>query len=143
METIDKKKKDLISREDIELVVNDFYSMLIKKANVGKFFTDGISSWEQHIEHMLDYWESRILLSKTYEKSVLPIHIDIDKRFGNTFEPKHFEEWLKYWHHCIDERFEGENASLTKDVGSKMAENIYKKMFLGRKTPSWDELTQK
>lgn len=135
-------KKDISSREDIEKVITYFYQLLMKKASVGKFFTTGVSSWNGHLTHVADYWESRLFSTDAYDKSVLPIHIDIDKRFGNTFEPAHFREWLKYWNFCVDKHFKGEKATLSKEIGSKMAENIYKKMFLGRKTPEWHEIIQ-
>ncbi|MGB3465198.1 MAG: group III truncated hemoglobin [Cyclobacteriaceae bacterium] len=136
----EKIRTDITSREDLELVVNDFYKKLINEAFVGKFFKHGVSKWSSHIKHVVDYWDSRIFSADTYDKSVLPIHIDIDKRFGNTFEPKHFSEWVGFWNHCIDRRFHGDNATLAKEIASRMAENIYKKMFIGRKSPSWDEL---
>lgn len=70
--TKDQLNVDISTREDLEIVIKEFYSRLIKESYVGKFFRNGVSEWQEHLDHVTDYWESRLFAADTYDKSVLP-----------------------------------------------------------------------
>lgn len=55
-------KKDILIREDIELLVNTFYDKIKKDDTIGYFFTEIANvDWPTHLPKMYDFWESILL----------------------------------------------------------------------------------
>jgi hemoglobin len=125
--------KDIETREDVELLIKEFYIKILQNKDLGRFFAEAVKNWDHHQARFVDYWESMIFFNGKYPDSPLKGHIEVDKRFDNGFEPAHFELWFRIFEENVDKHFKGEKAELAKDGAKRMAENIYKKMFIGRK----------
>jgi hemoglobin len=126
-------KSDIKDRNDIDRLIRNFYMKVLDNKDIGKFFAEAVKSWDYHQERFVDYWEAQVLFHDSYEGSPLQGHIDVDRKFGHGFKPQHFEIWLRLFEGMVNDLFEGDKAELAKEAARNMAQNIYKKMFIGRK----------
>lgn len=124
-------KKDIESREDIELLVKTFYNRLLADDKINYFFNDvAQTNWETHFPKMYDFWETNLLFKQLYKGNPLKSHIEVDEQ--SNFEQKHFGYWLQHWFNTVDELFEGEKAVLAKERARKMSHTIFMRIFMSR-----------
>ena len=87
------EKQTEINRENILYFLTLFYSRLRKHEEVGKIFEDVIGTddqeWQEHIEHICEFWCSLILKSRTFNGSPMQKHIAI-----KGIKRHHFDQWL-------------------------------------------------
>ena len=110
-------KEDIVKREDIEKMVNEFYTKVRKDDVLGKIFENIIQDrWPEHLEKMYRFWETVLLNDHTYYGSPFMPHakLPIDK--------KHFDRWLELFVGTIDQNFNGKVADEAKWRAEKMAE---------------------
>lgn len=109
-------KQDILTIEDVKLLVNSFYDKIRRDELLGPVFNGIIQDrWPVHLEKMYRFWQTVLLQEHTY--------------FGSPFLPhaklpvnqQHFDTWLALWHATIDSYFEGEKATEAKWRGDKMA----------------------
>lgn len=75
-------KKDITSREDILLLVNEFYNKVEKDEQIGFIFTDIMKvSWEKHLPVMYDFFENMLFYTGSYTGNPMEIHRKIQQRF--------------------------------------------------------------
>ncbi|MBV6645824.1 MAG: group III truncated hemoglobin [Cyclobacteriaceae bacterium] len=131
-------KNDITSKVDIARLIDHFYDKVLRDPDLNLFFKEAIGNWPYHKQRFVDFWSSRVLFADSYQETPLRSHIAIDKKFDNSFHPKHFEKWTSLFNETVDELFEGEKAKLAKDTGANVSQNIYKQMFIGRKPDTVD-----
>ncbi|MCG9972929.1 group III truncated hemoglobin [Christiangramia crocea] len=113
--------KDIQSRKDIELLVDEFYKMVIKDDLIGHFFTKVIElDWDRHIPVMYDFWETSLLGEMKYKGNPMLKHIELSKK--ETLKPEHYERWLSLWKQSIRGNFEGEKAETAIQRGRQIGE---------------------
>lgn len=101
------ERKDIANREDIRLLVENFYRKVIDDDLIGDIFRDVlVFRWDSHIPIMIGFWESVLLGSGTYKGNTMRVHIDLDKK--HRLEPQHFARWKKLFFETLDEHFEGD-----------------------------------
>ncbi|TRX52072.1 group III truncated hemoglobin [Fulvivirga sp. M361] len=101
--------KTIESREDIELLVDEFYKRVIMDELIGYFFTQVVRlDWNTHIPVMYDFWETTLLGNIKYKGNPMLKHIELDKKEPLT--TGHFDRWLSIWESTIKENFMGEKA---------------------------------
>ncbi|MDA0193588.1 MAG: group III truncated hemoglobin [Bacteroidetes bacterium] len=101
---------DLRSREDIELLVNEFYSKVIDDPEIGYVFTERIQlDFEKHIPVMCDFWETTLLGQMKYKGNPMLIHIELNKKVS--LKPEHFQRWLIHWESTLKANFLGTKAT--------------------------------
>ena len=60
-------KKDISNMEDIQLLVNNFYSKVQKDDLIGEIFNQKIgNNWEFHLQKMYTFWQTLLLDERTY-----------------------------------------------------------------------------
>ena len=127
------KKKDINTREDLFLLVSNFYEKVRQDDVLGPFFNEKIKDWNAHLQHLTTFWESSLFmtrkLDKKYVGNPLEIHVTVDRENNNTITEMHFGIWLNYWLQTIDELFEGEVADNAKRRARKMSTFLYLKIF--------------
>jgi len=124
--------KNLESREDIELLVDSFYSKVVEDDLIGFFFKDIVKvDWEKHLPKMYSFWESILFGQMTYKGNPMAVHFPINQR--EAMEKKHFERWLQLWRQTIEENFSGENASMAITKSVNIANLMAYKMEMARK----------
>ena len=129
-------KNDIQTREDVFLLVSEFYKKVRTDAVLAPFFNDHISDWDAHLDRLTTFWESSLFMTRKLEHKYLgdPLkaHVEVDKKHHHSITELHFGLWLNLWFQTIDELFEGDNAENAKRRARKMGTFIYLKIFEAR-----------
>lgn len=113
-------KKDITTREDIDLLMNNFYEKLLADNNINYIFTDVARlDIKSHIPVIADFWESVLLNKNVYHNNTMKIHLDLNDKTPLT--KRHFDIWLKHFSAAVDELFEGNAALLAKQRAQSVA----------------------
>lgn len=113
-------KKDITTREDIELLMKVFYNRLLADDTINYIFTDVAHiNIEEHIPVIADFWESILFNRNIYHNNPMKIHTEMA---GKTPLLKHhFDTWLAYFDASVDELFEGELSLKAKQRALSIA----------------------
>src|SRR5215510_8870243 len=99
--------KDISSREDIELLVRQFYTKVRKNETLGYIFDDIMKlDWDHHIPILVDFWETILLDTASYTRNAMGEHFKVNQQIK--LEPVHFATWLNLFDSTVDENFKGE-----------------------------------
>ncbi len=102
--------KDIENKQDIELLISQFYKKVIADPFIGPFFTKVVHfSWDVHIPIMVSFWETILLGKITYKGNPMIKHIELNKL--SPLEPSHFKRWLTLWEETINKNFSGQKAA--------------------------------
>jgi len=126
------EKKDIQNREDVFLLVSEFYKKVRIDSVLGPFFNTVISDWDEHIQRLTTFWESSLFLKTRYTGNPLQAHIKVDKDNNNSITELHFGLWLNLWYQTIDELFVGDYAENAKRRARKMGTFLYLNIFQSR-----------
>ena len=125
-------KKDITTREDIELLMHTFYNRLLSDKNINYIFTDVAKiNIKTHIPIIADFWESVLLHKNIYHNNTMKIHMDLNKKAPLT--KIHFDTWLKHFNNTVDEFFEGNIALLAKQRATSIATVMQIKIVQSKK----------
>jgi len=123
-------KKDIESRDDIELLVKSFYEKVKIDPVIGSIFTDiARVNWEKHLPVMFDFWENTIFYTGSYSGNPMKSHQNLNRLFPLTKE--HFSRWNQLFASTIDELFEGDKAVLAKQRAISISTVMQLKLFNG------------
>ena len=112
-----QEKKDILSFEDVKLLVATFYSKVREAELIGPIFDERIQDrWPEHLAKMYTFWQTLLLDEHTYYGSPFPPHAQLP------VEKPHFERWLSLFSETLDELFKGEVAQEAMWRANKMAE---------------------
>ncbi|MBP9187183.1 MAG: group III truncated hemoglobin [Bacteroidia bacterium] len=115
--------KDIITIDDIKIMVDSFYTKIRKDELLGPIFNEKIGdNWATHLEKMYRFWQTVLLEEHTYNGSPFSPHASMPL-FRN-----HFDRWMQLFNENIDETFTGEKAQEAKWRGEKMAEMFHYKI---------------
>ena len=107
---------DIVNRDDIELLVNEFYTAIREDALLGPIFNGVIGDrWPYHLEKMYSFWETVLLAHHTYSGAPFMPHARLP------LEKHHFDRWLQLFDQTVDRHFEGAIADDAKARAAKMA----------------------
>ncbi|WP_407406134.1 group III truncated hemoglobin [Chryseobacterium sp.] len=124
--------KNLETRKDIELLVNTFYTKIIKDDLIGFFFKDVVNvDWDKHLPMMYSFWESILFGQMSYKGNPMQKHFPINQM--QAMEKIHFERWLLLWRTTIEENFIGFNATMAITKSENIANLMAYKMEMARK----------
>ncbi len=112
--------KDIENRQDLEILLSAFYQKLLEDPAINYMFTDvaGINL-EQHLPHIVDFWEQSLFYTGNYRKNVMQIHLDLNNREKMT--DIHFNAWLGHFNAVTDLLFEGANCEKIKTRAQSIA----------------------
>lgn len=130
------EKKDIQNRDDVFLLVSEFYKKVKKDQVLGPFFDRVIKDWDAHIERLTTFWECSLFMGKKLEHryvgNPLEVHIKVDQENNNAITQEHFGLWLNLWFETLDELFEGEYAQNAKNRARKMGTFMFMNIFQAR-----------
>ncbi len=113
-------KKDVVSRKDIELLVDEFYNKIKKDELIGFVFTDIAKvNWEKHIPIMYEFFDNMLFYTGSYIGNPMELHKHVNRLFPLTEE--HFNQWLFLFTTTVDELFAGSTANLAKQRAKSIA----------------------
>lgn len=112
-----QKRTDILSLEDVKLLVDTFYGKVRKDKLIGPIFDERIQDrWPQHLTKMYTFWQTILLGEHTYYGSPFPPHAQLP------VEKPHFDRWLTIFSETLEELFAGEVAQEAMWRANKMAE---------------------
>ena len=105
--------KDIENRQDLELLLAEFYNKLLKDPAISYIFTDVANiDLAHHLPLLADFWELSIFHTGNYRNNPMQVHLDLNSKEKLTEE--HFNIWLNHFYDTVDEHFEGLNAEKIK-----------------------------
>jgi hemoglobin len=118
---------DIASRNDVELLVREFYKKVRKNEILGYIFDDVIRiDWDYHIPILIDFWESILLDTGSYTRNAMAEHFKVNQKVR--LEPLHFSTWLRLFDSTVDELFVGSKAELAKKRAHSIAQIMQMKL---------------
>ncbi|WP_276482860.1 group III truncated hemoglobin [Paraflavitalea pollutisoli] len=100
---------DIQNREDISLLVNEFYKKVIPDQLIGHFFTRVVHfTWEDHIPVMISFWDTVLFAQLSYKGNPMVKHVALDQLYP--LDPLHFDRWLYLWQETVRHHFAGPKA---------------------------------
>ena len=122
--------KDIVTREDVQKLVDEFYKKVLEDDVIGFIFKKTINFiWEKHIPTMYDFWDSMLFNTAVYKGNPMVKHIVLHAKIELTYE--RFDRWIYLWQNTIDENFEGEKATLAKQKAIMMRKLMLHKIKQG------------
>lgn len=112
-------RPDIGGRDDIHVLVRDFYRQAAMDEILGPVFERAKVDWNVHIAVLIDFWSWQLLGERGYEGNPLRAHEPLHER--TPFTAAHYERWLELFSGTIDDHFAGPVAELAKGRGAKMA----------------------
>ncbi len=107
------RMKDIENREDLVLVIENFYKKALKDAQIGHFFTQVIPlDLEVHLPVIVDFWEYNLFHKGNYNNNLLAIHQHINNQYRMTYN--HIDTWVKLLHETVDHFFKGSQSERLK-----------------------------
>ena len=86
--------KDIETIEDIELLVNTFYSKVRKDDVIGFFFNDvAKTNWEEHLPKMYLFWRALLFMDIKFDGNPVGAHIPINLQVPMDFGKK---PWMNF-----------------------------------------------
>ena len=93
---------EIISRPDVELLVNKFYEKVQADPVLAPHFKH--LNWEKHLPIMYSFWSSLLLGDQTYRGNPFQPHLALK------IDASHFQQWLHLFISTVQENFTGEKA---------------------------------
>jgi hemoglobin len=100
-------KSDIISRNDVQLLVDKFYEKVKSDTLLEPIFRH--VDWPKHLPVMYNFWSSILLGDNSYQGNPFQKHISLP------ITSEHFNRWLQLFHSTVDEYFSGEKAEEVKN----------------------------
>ena len=120
-------KRDIQNREDVQLLIDTFYSRAKTDPLIGHFFTEVVVLiWEKHMPTMYDFWESTLFNTWSYKGNPMQKHLELNLK--SALKPEHFKQWLALFHQTADSLFAGEKVELAKTRSLSIATMIQVKI---------------
>lgn len=120
-------KKDIETREDILLMVEEFYRKVRADETIGMIFNEIVDmDWEHHVPLITDFWETIILDNPVYLRNAMGKHFDVNRLIP--LEKKHFDAWLNLFSQTVFEMYSGEKANLAVKRAQSIAAVMNLKM---------------
>jgi len=108
-----KAKGDIDSKEDVVLLVDNFYARIKEDDLISHIFNDHMElSFEEHLPIMYSFWQSVLLGTASYKGNVMLSHIELNKK--TPLKKEHFERWVSLWVDTTDNLFQGTRAEEAK-----------------------------
>lgn len=130
------KQKEITNRDDVKLLIDQFYIKVRADSVLGPIFNTIIKDWETHLDHLTTFWETSLFIGKKLEHKYvgnpLIAHEKVDATLDHTITEMHFGIWLNLWYATLDQFFEGEIADNAKRRARKMGTFMYLKIFEAR-----------
>ncbi len=119
--------KDIETREDIELLMREFYNRLLADPSISYVFTEVAQiNLEEHLPHLADFWQQTLFNTGGYRKNVMQLHLDLNAKEQLT--PELFKIWLDHFYATVDSYFSGEIAEKAKTRAVSIATVMQIKM---------------
>jgi len=124
-------QENTITKENIEVMVINFYRRVLKDDIVGPFFIAKLGDdmnneyWKPHLKLLIDFWASIALNDTSYRGNPFAPHMYLGELKRETFE-----QWLVLFYATLDEVYEPAVADQFKERSSIIAGNFMRNLGL-------------
>lgn len=105
--------RDIETKQDIELLINKFYSELLLIDEIKVVFED--IDFIKHVPHMVHFWSFVLLDEPGYKTNVF------DKHMSLPIKRHQFDIWLSVFTGAVNQLFAGEKADLANSRATVLA----------------------
>ncbi len=112
--------KDIETREDLEKLLNEFYTVATKDEEIGHHFDD--LDLESHLPTITDFWEKVLFGKPIYYGNPFAVHKVLNEKSPLMIE--HFDKWVEILVGTVDRNFAGEMAEAMKERARTIAGNL-------------------
>jgi hemoglobin len=110
-------KSDITTKDDIMLMVDEFYKKARKDDKIGPVFNDAIGDdWSKHLPIMYEFWSQMLLGQGDYHRNPFEKHVPLPIKKGD------FKIWLGLFTETVDELFDGAKATEAKTRATSIAQ---------------------
>jgi len=117
-------RRDIETRSDIDLLLTEFYKILIDDSEIGHHFA-GLDL-EAHLPIIADFWEKVLFGSPVYFGNPLNVHRVLHEK--SPLLPEHFSRWIEIFRETVGRLFVGEVAYLAvlraRAIGHSLNQNL-------------------
>ncbi|MWD29108.1 preprotein translocase [Aquicoccus sp. SCR17] len=103
----------------LEVLVHGFYAKVRVDPLLGPIFAERISDWGPHLERMVAFWSSVVLMTGRYHGKPVPKHA------GLPVEWAHFERWLELFRETAHQVCTPEGASRVIESAERIARSLH------------------
>jgi len=130
-------KKDIETREDLALLMEYFYDLLLSDPTMAPIFLEVAQiDLKTHLPHLIEFWHSLLFMTGAYRRNVMLMHIALHRKFR--LEKKHFDLWLGYFEKSVRNLFAGPRSeeainrahSIAQLMQFKISQENHKKNML-------------
>ena len=120
-----------ITKENIEIMVMNFYRRVLKDDIIGPFFIAKLGDdmtneyWKHHLEILVNFWASIALNDASYRGNPFAPHMYLGE-----LNREVFEQWLNLFFATLDEVYEPQVADIFKERSSIIAGNFMRNLGL-------------
>ena len=120
-----------ITKENIEIMVMNFYRRVLKDDIIGPFFIAKLGDdmtneyWKPHLEILVNFWASIALNDASYRGNPFAPHMYLGE-----LNREVFEQWLNLFFATLDEVYEPQVADIFKERSSIIAGNFMRNLGL-------------
>ncbi len=124
-------KSNELTKENINKLVINFYTLVLKNEKLGPFFVQKLGEdmksdiWQTHITLLTNFWFTMLTGRGDYNGRPFPPHTEI---MG--LDRKAFETWLELFFLSVDKIFEEHIANKFKERSSIIASNFMRNLGL-------------
>jgi hemoglobin len=113
-------KKDIETREELEIFLWAFYKKAFADELIGNFFTEVVPlDLDTHVPVIANFWESVAFNKPSYRRNVMEVHQHIHHL--SKIKKEHLDRWVKLFTETLDENFEGSRVELMKQRARSIA----------------------
>lgn len=121
------ERHDIASREDVERLVERFYSRALTDPFIGWLFVDVAHlDLEEHLPRIASFWETILLGAKSYGGGAFAPHAQLHRQAE--LKAGHFDRWLALWREAVDELFAGPVAEEAKAHAHRVAYAFHRRL---------------
>lgn len=111
---------DLITEDDVDRLVPEFYARVRRDPLLGPIFNGAIDDWPHHLDKLEAFWSSVMLTSGRYKGHPMQAHV----RHEAAMTSEAFDRWLSIWRETTDELLSREAAAAFQDKAGRIAESL-------------------
>lgn len=117
-------RKEIETREDLDRLLTEFYSVAMKDAEIGHHFDD--LDLEAHLPIITDFWEKVLFSRPVYFGNPLVVHQVLHAKA--TLKYEHFVRWVEIFSKTVDSLFDGGLAEAAKLRAKMIAHNMNQRL---------------
>ena len=111
---------DIVSRADIERLVDAFYASVRADTLLGPIFDDvAHTDWDAHLPKMYDFWSAVLFGEPGFQGDPLGVHKALARR--TPLGAAEFGRWLSLFHATLDSLFDGPVADHARVRAARIA----------------------